>query len=82
MRRVRHERRAAARRARAALQSRERHVHGHARRGDAHGGGLSGPAQLFVQEALGGAVLGLVLGWLAGWLADIPRNAPHRRLFA
>ncbi|MEJ6747432.1 MAG: sodium:proton antiporter [Yoonia sp.] len=32
--------------------------------GDAHGGGLSGPAQLFVQEALGGAVLGLVLGWL------------------
>ena len=32
--------------------------------GDAHGGGLSGAAQLFVQEALGGAVLGLVLGWL------------------
>ena len=32
--------------------------------GNAHGGGLSGAAQLFVQEALGGAVLGLVLGWL------------------
>ena len=32
--------------------------------GDAHDGGLSGAAQLFVQEALGGAVLGLVLGWL------------------
>ncbi len=32
--------------------------------GDAHGSGLSGAAQLFVQEALGGAVLGLVLGWL------------------
>ncbi|MFT5066671.1 MAG: CPA1 family monovalent cation:H+ antiporter [Yoonia sp.] len=32
--------------------------------GDDHGSGLSGAAQLFVQEALGGAVLGLVLGWL------------------
>ncbi len=32
--------------------------------GDAHSSGLSGAAQLFVQEALGGAVLGLVLGWL------------------
>lgn len=32
--------------------------------GDAHGSGLSSAAQLFVQEALGGAVLGLVLGWL------------------
>ena len=32
---------------------------------DAHGGdGLSGAALLFVQEAVGGAVLGLVLGWL------------------
>lgn len=32
--------------------------------GDSHGSGLAGAAQLFVQEALGGAVLGLVLGWL------------------
>ena len=32
--------------------------------GDAHGAGLSGAARLFVQEALGGAVLGLTLGWL------------------
>lgn len=32
--------------------------------GDAHSSGLSGAAQLFVQEALGGAVIGLVLGWL------------------
>ena len=32
---------------------------------DAHGGGgLAGAAQLFFQEAVGGAVLGLVLGWL------------------
>ena len=33
--------------------------------GDDHGGGLSGAAQLFVQEAFGGAALGAVLGWLA-----------------
>ncbi|WP_323764278.1 sodium:proton antiporter [Marinovum sp.] len=32
--------------------------------GDAHGGGLQAAALLFVQEALGGAVLGIVLGWL------------------
>jgi CPA1 family monovalent cation:H+ antiporter len=32
--------------------------------GDAHGAGLAGAATLFVQEALGGAVLGIVLGWL------------------
>ncbi len=32
--------------------------------GDDHGSGLSGAAQLFFQEALGGAVLGIVLGWL------------------
>ena len=32
--------------------------------GEAHGAGLSGAAQLFLQEALGGAVLGLVAGWL------------------
>lgn len=32
--------------------------------GDSHGSGLADAAQLFVQEALGGAVLGLVLGWL------------------
>jgi CPA1 family monovalent cation:H+ antiporter len=32
--------------------------------GDAHGSGLSGAATLFVQGALGGALLGLVLGWL------------------
>lgn len=31
---------------------------------DAHGAGLSGAMILFVQEALGGAVLGVVLGWL------------------
>lgn len=33
--------------------------------GDDHGSGLSGAATLFVQEALGGAILGIVLGWLA-----------------
>ncbi len=32
--------------------------------GDDHGGGLSGAAQLFFQEALGGAALGLGLGYL------------------
>ena len=32
--------------------------------GDAHGAGLAGAAQLFVQEAIGGAVLGIALGWL------------------
>jgi CPA1 family monovalent cation:H+ antiporter len=32
--------------------------------GDSHGSGLQGALQLFVQEALGGAVLGAVLGWL------------------
>jgi CPA1 family monovalent cation:H+ antiporter len=32
--------------------------------GDHHGSGLSGAAQLFIQEAVGGAVLGIVLGWL------------------
>ncbi|EPX81045.1 cation:proton antiporter [Litoreibacter arenae] len=33
--------------------------------GEAHGGGgLAAAAQLFLQEALGGAVLGVVLGWL------------------
>ena len=32
--------------------------------GDGHGGGLTDAAKLFVQEALGGAVLGIVLGWL------------------
>lgn len=32
--------------------------------GDHHGSGLEGAAQLFFQEAVGGAVLGLVLGWL------------------
>ncbi len=32
--------------------------------GDDHGSGLLGAAQLFVQEAVGGAVLGIVLGWL------------------
>jgi len=31
---------------------------------DHHASGLQGAALLFVQEALGGAVLGLVLGWL------------------
>lgn len=32
--------------------------------GDAHGSGLADAAQLFFQEAVGGAVLGIVLGWL------------------
>ena len=32
--------------------------------GEHHGSGLEGAAKLFVQEALGGAVLGIVLGWL------------------
>ena len=32
--------------------------------GDSHGDGLAGAAQLFFQEAVGGAVLGIVLGWL------------------
>jgi len=32
--------------------------------GDSHGSGLGGAAQLFLQEALGGALLGIVLGWL------------------
>ncbi|GHA45827.1 sodium:proton antiporter [Amylibacter ulvae] len=32
--------------------------------GDAHGEGLEGAAKLFVQEALGGAILGAVLGYL------------------
>jgi CPA1 family monovalent cation:H+ antiporter len=32
--------------------------------GDHHGSGLFGAAQLFIQEAVGGAVLGIVLGWL------------------
>lgn len=32
--------------------------------GDHPGSGLAGAARLFVQEALGGALLGLVLGWL------------------
>lgn len=32
--------------------------------GDHHGDGLEGAARLFLQEALGGAVLGIVLGWL------------------
>ncbi len=32
--------------------------------GDDHGSGLAGAAQLFFQEAVGGAVLGIVLGWL------------------
>ncbi|MEE9428366.1 MAG: sodium:proton antiporter [Paracoccaceae bacterium] len=32
--------------------------------GDSHGSGLGGAAKLFVQEAVGGAVLGIVLGWL------------------
>ncbi len=31
--------------------------------GDAHGSGISGAASLFLQEAVGGAVLGLALGW-------------------
>ncbi|MGR3291766.1 MAG: cation:proton antiporter, partial [Paracoccaceae bacterium] len=32
--------------------------------GDGHGSGIAGAARLFVQEALGGAVLGITLGWL------------------
>ena len=32
--------------------------------GDAHASTLGGAAKLFLQEAVGGAVLGLVLGWL------------------
>ena len=32
--------------------------------GDAHGQGLGGAAALFLQEAVGGAVLGLALGWI------------------
>ncbi|MEN9013009.1 MAG: sodium:proton antiporter [Yoonia sp.] len=32
--------------------------------GDDHASGLSGAAQLFVQEAFGGALLGIILGWL------------------
>ena len=32
--------------------------------GDAHSSGLEGAVKLFLQEALGGAVLGIVLGWL------------------
>jgi CPA1 family monovalent cation:H+ antiporter len=32
--------------------------------GDDHGSGLAGAATLFLQEALGGAVLGGILGWL------------------
>ena len=33
--------------------------------GEAHGGGgLAGAAKLFLQEAVGGALLGIVLGWL------------------
>ena len=32
--------------------------------GDHHASGLSGAARLFVQEAIGGALLGIVLGWL------------------
>ena len=32
--------------------------------GDSHGAGLGGAATLFLQEAVGGAVLGLGLGWL------------------
>ena len=31
--------------------------------GDAHGGGLGNATNLFVQEAVGGALLGIVLGW-------------------
>lgn len=31
---------------------------------DAHSTGLAGAAKLFIQEAIGGAVLGIVLGWL------------------
>ncbi len=32
--------------------------------GDEHSSGLSGAVQLFLQEAVGGALLGIVLGWL------------------
>ncbi|MEE9388401.1 MAG: sodium:proton antiporter [Paracoccaceae bacterium] len=32
--------------------------------GEHHGTGLQGAAKLFVQEAIGGALLGIVLGWL------------------
>jgi CPA1 family monovalent cation:H+ antiporter len=32
--------------------------------GDSHSEGIAGAAQLFFQEAVGGAVLGIVLGWL------------------
>jgi CPA1 family monovalent cation:H+ antiporter len=32
--------------------------------GDSHGSGAAAAVELFVQEALGGAVLGVVLGWL------------------
>ena len=40
-------------------------VGGHGAEAEAHGaGGLAAAAQLFFQEAVGGAVLGLVLGWL------------------
>ncbi|MDT2074571.1 MAG: sodium:proton antiporter [Planktomarina sp.] len=31
--------------------------------GDAHGGGFGNATKLFVQEAVGGALLGIVLGW-------------------
>jgi len=31
---------------------------------DDHGGGLAGAAELFFQEAVGGAILGMTLGWL------------------
>lgn len=32
--------------------------------GDSHGSGVEGAAKLFLQEAMGGALLGIVLGWL------------------
>ncbi|WP_299842966.1 sodium:proton antiporter [uncultured Roseovarius sp.] len=32
--------------------------------GDSHGSGMADAAKLFLQEAVGGAVLGIVLGWL------------------
>ncbi|SFR37789.1 sodium/proton antiporter, CPA1 family (TC 2.A.36) [Yoonia tamlensis] len=32
--------------------------------GDSHGSGAAAVAELFIQEALGGALLGVVLGWL------------------
>ncbi len=32
--------------------------------GDAHGSGFAGAARLFLQEAVGGALLGIILGWL------------------